>query len=124
MAGWSMLKQVELRALLSALGQPTDGGKAALVQRVATFMSDDLEAAAATRPADDDEGGGGPSASEAAELRAAGMITALNAWQAAMSHLHELTTSLAQQRAQARAAEAQAKVVCVQQRATLKVAAA
>ena len=56
MAGWSMLKQVELRALLSALGQPTDGGKAALVQRVATFMSDDLEAAAATRPADDDEG--------------------------------------------------------------------
>jgi hypothetical protein len=123
-AMWSKLTQVELRALLSALGQSTDGSKAALVQRLTAFLRDDSGAAG-----DDDDVGerDGPSASEAAELEAAGAITELSAWRTATSHLDDLTMSLAQQRAQARAAElaeGQAKAACAQQRATAKAAAA
>eukprot|EP01046_Picozoa_sp_COSAG06_P018192 COSAG06_NODE_1258_length_10078_cov_2.895280_2_plen_504_part_00 len=127
MAGWSKLTQVELRALLRSRVQPADGSKAALVQRLTAFLSDGSEATG-----DDDVGeGDGPSASETAELEAAGASTELSAWRAAKSHLDDLTTSLAQQRAQARAearaaqlAEGQAKVACAKQRATVKSAAA
>jgi N-acetylneuraminic acid mutarotase len=128
MAGWSKLTQVELRALLRSHVQPVDGNKTALVQRLTAFLSDDSEATC-----DDDvgEGGPSPSASETAELEAAGASTELSAWRAATSHLDDLTTSLAQQRAQARAearaaqlAEGQAKAACARQRATVKAAAA
>ena len=66
MAGWSNLTQLQLRTLLRSHGQPTDGGKAALVQRLAAFLSHDREATG-----DGDVGeGDGPSASETAELEA------------------------------------------------------
>jgi hypothetical protein len=44
MAGWSKLTQAELRTLLRSHGQPTNGSKAALVQRLAAFLSDDSKA--------------------------------------------------------------------------------
>eukprot|EP01046_Picozoa_sp_COSAG06_P082591 COSAG06_NODE_29602_length_553_cov_1.211454_1_plen_105_part_10 len=59
------------------------------------------------------------------ELRRECLIA--SAWRTATSHLDDLTMSLAQQRAQARAAElaeGQAKAACAQQRATAKAAAA
>jgi hypothetical protein len=98
MAGWSKLTQVELRALLQVLGQPTGGSKAALVQRLAAFMDSDCEAAGDRRR-------WRASASEVAELEAAGARTELDAWRTANAQLDELTTSLAKHRAQARAAE-------------------
>jgi|EP01046_Picozoa_sp_COSAG06_P028306 hypothetical protein len=102
MAGWSNLTQLQLRTLLRSHGQPTDGGKAALVQRLAAFLSDDNKADV-DGDRDDDVGEGGPSASETAELEAAGASTELSAWRVAMSQLDDLTASLAQLRAQARA---------------------
>ena len=67
MAGWSKLTQIELRTLLRSRGQPVDGSKAALVQRLTAFLSHDREATG-----DGDVGeGDGPSASETAELEAA-----------------------------------------------------
>ena len=39
-AGWSKNTQAELRTLLRSHGQPTDGSKAALVQRLTAFLSD------------------------------------------------------------------------------------
>eukprot|EP01046_Picozoa_sp_COSAG06_P054395 COSAG06_NODE_9677_length_1846_cov_1.724671_1_plen_482_part_10 len=45
MAGWSNPTQPQLRALLQSHGQPTDGSKSALVQRLTAFVSDDSEAA-------------------------------------------------------------------------------
>jgi hypothetical protein len=105
MAGWSKNTQVELRTLLRALGQATEGSKAALVQRLTAFLADDGSEATG------DEGSSGPSASEATELAVAGATTELNAWRAATSHLGELTTSLAQQRATAKAAAAAARAV-------------
>jgi hypothetical protein len=50
--------------------------------------------------------------------------TELSAWRAATSQLDDLTTSLAQQRAQARVADGQAKAACAQQREAVKAAAA
>ena len=41
---WSKLTELELRALLRALKQPADGGKAVLVQRVTAFFVSDGEA--------------------------------------------------------------------------------
>ena len=94
------------------------------------FLSDDNKADV-DGDRDDDVGEGGPSASETAELEAAGASTELSAWRVAMSQLDDLTASLAQLRAQARAearaaelAEGQAKVACAQQRATVEAAAA
>ena len=133
MAGWSKLTQVELRALLRSRAQAIGGSKAALVQRLTAFLSDDSGAAAGDDDVGDDgdQRGDGPSASEATELEAAGASTELSAWRAATSHLDDLMTSLAQQRAQARAAaraaqlaEGQAKAACARQRATVKAAAA
>ena len=54
MAGWSKLTQPQLRVLLRSHGQPTDGSKTALVQRLAAFLSD----AAASEEAADDDGVG------------------------------------------------------------------
>ena len=73
---------------------------------------------AIARHGDDDDVGGegdGPSASETAELEAAGASTELSAWRAATSQLDDLKTSLAQQRAQTWVAEEQAKATCAQQ---------
>ena len=39
-AGWSKNTQAELRTLLRSHDQPTDGSKAALVQRLTAFLSD------------------------------------------------------------------------------------
>jgi hypothetical protein len=50
MAGWSKNTQVELRALLQVLGQPTGGSKAALAQRLTAFMSDDVGDDSERRP--------------------------------------------------------------------------
>eukprot|EP01046_Picozoa_sp_COSAG06_P032801 COSAG06_NODE_3303_length_5532_cov_4.124425_2_plen_538_part_00 len=129
MAGWSKLTQVELRALLQVLGQPTGGSKAALVQCVTAFMTSDDVGDDSEAPGEkvESEAAGGPSAPEAAELEAAGARIELNAWRAATARLDELATSLAQQRAHVRAAqlaEAQVKAACAQQRATVKAAAA
>jgi hypothetical protein len=67
MAGWSKLTQIELRTLLRSRGQPVDGSKAALVQRLTAFLSHDREATG-----DGDVGeGDGASASETARLEAA-----------------------------------------------------
>jgi hypothetical protein len=68
MAGWSKLTQVELRALLRSRAQAIGGSKAALVQRLTAFLSDD---SGAFSESGDDDVGGGPSASETAELEAA-----------------------------------------------------
>ena len=111
MAGWSDLTQIQLRVLLRSHSQPADGSKAALVQRLTAFLSDDSEA----------QGGRGPSASEAAELEAAGASKELDSWRAAISHQSQLTTSLAQQQAQA---QAQARAAEQQAKATVKAAAA
>jgi hypothetical protein len=121
MAGWSKLTQVELRALLRSHVQPVDGSKAALVQRLTAFLSDDSGAAAGDDDVGDDgdQRGDGPSASEATELEAAGASTELSAWRAATSHLDDLTTSLAQQRAQARAAARAAQLAEGQAKAAL-----
>ena len=87
MASWSKLTQAELRVLLRSHGQPTGGGKAALVQRLSAFLSeaDDSDDSGAEPDDGVGEGGRGPSASEAAELEAAGASTELSAWRAATS---------------------------------------
>eukprot|EP01046_Picozoa_sp_COSAG06_P010397 COSAG06_NODE_567_length_14186_cov_3.587918_4_plen_479_part_00 len=59
-AGWSKNTQAELRTLLRSHGQPTDGSKAALVQRLTAFLSDYAHEATG-----DD---GGPGAGEVAAL--------------------------------------------------------
>eukprot|EP01046_Picozoa_sp_COSAG06_P015827 COSAG06_NODE_1027_length_11028_cov_3.385031_7_plen_561_part_00 len=122
-AGWSNLTQLQLRALLQSHGQPNDRRKAALVQRLTAFMSDDSEAAGDN---DKCEVAGGPSSSEVAELEAAGAITELSAWRGATSFLVDLITSLAQQRAQGRLrmAAGQTNAACAKQRAAVKAAAA
>jgi hypothetical protein len=58
----------------------------------------------------------GPSASEETALEAAGARTELEAWRAVITRLHTLTTSLANQRATAKAAAATARGVLHQQR--------
>jgi hypothetical protein len=59
-AGWSKNTQAELRTLLRSHDQPTDGSKAALVQRLTAFLSDYAHEATG-----DD---GGPGAGEVAAL--------------------------------------------------------
>jgi hypothetical protein len=124
-AGWAKLTQVELRVLLRSHDQPADGSKAALVQRLTAFLSDDGEATG-----DDDAGderGRGPSASEAAELEAAGEGAELDAWRASVTQLAEAQAMEA--RAQTAAARAQtaatkAKAERMQQQAASEAAAA
>ena len=120
MAGWSKNTQVELRALLRVLGQPTGGGKAALVQRLTAFLSDGSEATG------DERGSGPPSASEATELEAAGADRELSVWHDAVGRLDKATTFLVQAQAtetQARTAAAQARGERAQQKATAEAAA-
>ena len=71
MAGWSKNTLVELRALLRSHAQPIGGSKAALVQRLTAFLSDDSGAFSESGDDDVGEEGDGPSASETAELEAA-----------------------------------------------------
>jgi hypothetical protein len=98
MTGWAKNTEAELRTLLRSHGQPTDGSKAALVQRLTAFLSD----GAGEADGDDDDGDERPSASEAAALEAAGANTELEAWRAA-------TTRLREQRATVKAAAAAAR---------------
>jgi hypothetical protein len=76
-AGWAKLNQIELRVLLRSHDQPADGSKAALVQRLTAFLSDDGEATG-DDDAGDERGRGPTSASEAAELETAGARTELS----------------------------------------------
>jgi hypothetical protein len=112
MAGWSKNTQVELRALLRVLGQPTGGGKAALVQRLSAFMSDNRDA---TGDGVGEGRGEGLSESEATELKTAGAGAELimNAWQVSLTQL-----------AEARATETHARTKRIQQQAASKAAAA
>jgi hypothetical protein len=121
MAGWSKNTQVELRALLRALGQPTDGGKAALVQRLTAFLAD-----GGSEATGDEEGCGGPSASVVTELEAAGADRELSVWREAVGRLDKARTSLVQAQAtetQARTAAAQARAERAQQKAAAEAAA-
>jgi uncharacterized Ntn-hydrolase superfamily protein len=114
MADWSKNTQVELRTLLRALGQATEGSKAALVQRLTAFLSDGSEATG------DERGSGPPSASEATELEAAGADRELSVWHDAVGRLDKATTFLVQAQAtetQARTAAAQARGERAQQKA-------
>jgi hypothetical protein len=98
--GWSNLTQLQLRALLRSHGQPTDGSKAALVQRLAAFLSDDGRGVAG----DESQCESGPSTSEAAALEAAGANTELEGWRVATTRLHEQRTAAKAAVAIARAA--------------------
>jgi hypothetical protein len=89
MAGWSNLTQIQLRTLLELHGQPTDGSKAALVQRLTAFLS---EACAAG--GDSVVEGDGPSTSEATKVEAAALqvarIEAAAATARATLHAHRV----------------------------------
>eukprot|EP01046_Picozoa_sp_COSAG06_P036774 COSAG06_NODE_4086_length_4588_cov_57.562932_2_plen_519_part_00 len=122
MAGWSKNTQIELRTLLRALGQPIDGGKAALVQRLTAFLG----GSEATTGDERAERGSGPSASEATELEAAGADRELSVWRDAVDRLDKATTFLVQTQAtetQARTAAAQARAERAQQKAAAEAAA-
>ena len=111
-AGWAKLTQVELRVLLRSHDQPADGSKAALVQRLTAFLSD-----CAHEATGDDVG---LSASEAAELEAAGARAELNSWRSSATQLAEAQAI----EARAQTAATKAKAERIQQQAASEAAAA